>query len=35
MIPEPFIVADFCIDLTVTDNLVHVYPVLTHQSLPA
>jgi len=25
----------FCLDLTATDNLIHVYPVLTHQSLPA
>jgi NADH:ubiquinone oxidoreductase subunit K len=25
----------FCLDLTSNDNLIHVYPVLTHQSLPA
>jgi len=25
----------FCLDLTSTDNLIHVYPIITHQNLPA
>jgi len=25
----------FCIDLTPTDNLIHIYPVLTHPELPS
>ena len=25
----------FCLDLSSTDNLIYVYPVVTHQNLPA
>ena len=34
--PQTFTSSDklFCLDLTSTDNLIYVYPVVTHQNLP-